>query len=112
MAALPHTRPTSWNPDQQRAMTEFPEGTRVAIPHPWKPSLSGCAEWVLVGWTEEDDDDGLHLPILDDGYEGPQAWGDDFALRDPRTGEWHFVDGERCDDENLVPTFRHRRHRD
>ena len=93
-------------------MTEFPAGTRVAIPLPWEHSPSGCVEWVLVGWTAEDDD-GLRLPILDSGWEDeePIAWASDFAIQDPRNGEWHFFDGERCDNENLMPTFARRQNR-
>jgi hypothetical protein len=88
----------------EQAMTEFPAGTRIAIPLPWEHCPSGCVEFMFVGWTSEDDA-GRRLPILDDGYEEPVAWGS----KDPRTGEWHFLDGERCNDADLLPTFQRRR---
>ena len=86
-------------------MTKFPKGTRIAIPLIWEYGDSE-SEWVLVGLTPEDDA-GVHLPILDDGEE-TGTWGSDYALRDPQTGEWSFLDGERCDDAGLLATFERR----
>jgi hypothetical protein len=94
-------------------ITEFPIGSLVAIPLSWS-SGSGCVEWRLAAWTVPNDV-GQSLPILDDGWgDGePEAWGDDYAIKDPKTGMWVFPDGERSDDEGLVAAFARRqaRHR-
>ena len=89
-------------------MTKFPIGSLVAIPIPWD-TASGCVEWRLVDWTIEGD--GFpRYPVLDDGWNDgpPEAWGDDYAIRDPQSGDWLFPDGERCEDEGLVAAFGRR----
>jgi hypothetical protein len=88
-------------------------GTLVAIPIPWPSSPSGCVEWRLVDWTLPDDK-WPAWPVLDDGWEdaeGPMAWAGDYAVRDPRTDDWIFPDGERSDDEGLVAAFGRRQAR-
>ena len=83
-------------------------GSIVSIGFPWKHSASGTVEWRLVDWTIEGDG-WSKLPVLEDGSEDdPIAWGSDYAIRDRKTGEWHFPDGELADDETLKAAFAQR----
>ena len=63
------------------------------------------------GWTSWTlpDDTGERWPILDDGHdEEPEAWASDYTIWDPQNDEWHFLDGERCANENLRAVFARR----
>ena len=93
-------------PGYDRGM-EIARGAIIAVPIPWESSPSGCTTWQFVEWTLPDAN-GDCLPVLADADGDECAWGDDYAIDDPQTGDWVFPDGDRCRNEDLAAAFARR----